>query len=153
MEDNEVSTMLLPELDHKATIKRVRRFFEEDFRTLQNMAHVSYMDIESPTLKDLPDKSVVSNTVNSKTNNYMYAIETLAEVKTALSGMNGHNRKLIEYRYFKRLTWYDIAELTEYSLTQSKKLLNGALIEFANGFSDVKDLRVFKNKGGENNDL
>lgn len=145
--------MLPPELDHKATIKQVKRFFEEDFRTLQNMAHVAYMDIKSPTLKYLPDKSVVSNTVNIKTNNYMYAIEMLAEVKTALSRMNGYNRKLIEYRYLKRLTWYDIAELTEYSLTKSQKLFKDALIEFANVFVDVEDLRVFKSKGGENNDL
>ncbi len=27
--------MLLPELDHKATIKRVKRFFEKGFQTLQ----------------------------------------------------------------------------------------------------------------------
>ncbi|MGR6562762.1 ArpU family phage packaging/lysis transcriptional regulator [Pediococcus pentosaceus] len=145
--------MLSPELDRKATIKQVKRFFEKDFRTLQNMAHISYMNIKSPTLKDLPDKSVVSNASNSKTNNYMYAIETLAEVRTALSEINRHSRKLIEYRYFKQLTWYDITGLTEYSLTHSQKLLNGALIEFANAFVDVEDLRVFKSKGGEDNDL
>ncbi|KAF0351661.1 ArpU family phage packaging/lysis transcriptional regulator [Pediococcus pentosaceus] len=140
--------MLLPELDYKATIEQVKSFFEKDFRTLQNMAHVVYMDIKSPTLKDLPDKSVISNAVNSKTNNYMYAIETLAEVRTALSEIDRHSRKLIEYRYFKQLTWHNITGLTECSLTHSQKLLNDALIEFANAFVDVEDLRVFKDKGG-----
>lgn len=140
--------MLLPELDCKATIEQTKRFFEKDFRTLQNMAHVAYTDIKSPTLKDLPDKSVIGNAINSKTNNYMYAIETLAEVRTALSEIDRHSRKLIEYRYFKQLTWHNITGLTEYSLTYSQKLLNDALIEFANAFVDVEDLRVFKDKGG-----
>ncbi|MCT1177968.1 ArpU family phage packaging/lysis transcriptional regulator [Pediococcus pentosaceus] len=136
--------MLLPELDHKATIKQVKRFFGKDFQTLQNMAHVSYMDIKSPTLSDLPNKSVASNGIDSKMNNHMYAIEMLAEVKEALSGIKEDSRKFIEYRYFKQLTWYDITELTGYSRTQSNKLLNSALIEFAYAFVDTEDLRVIK---------
>ncbi|MDQ7252382.1 ArpU family phage packaging/lysis transcriptional regulator [Pediococcus pentosaceus] len=136
--------MLLPEIDHKATIKQVKRFFEKDFRKLQNMAHVSYMDVKSPTLSDLPNKSVASNGIDSKMNNHMYAIERLAEIKEALTGIRENKRKFIEYRYFKRLTWYDIAELTGYSRTQSNKLLNSALIEFAYAFVDTEDLRVIK---------
>lgn len=136
--------MLLPELDHKATIKQVKRFFEKDFRTLQNMAHVSYMDIKSPTLNNLPNRGVASNGIDSKMNNHMYAIEMLAEVKEALSGIKEDSRKFIEYRYFKQLTWYDITELTGYSRTQSNKLLNSALIEFAYAFVDTEDLRVIK---------
>ncbi|MCT1175530.1 ArpU family phage packaging/lysis transcriptional regulator [Pediococcus pentosaceus] len=136
--------MLLPEIDHKATIKQVKRFFEKDFRKLQNMAHVSYMDVKSPTLSDLPNKSVASNGIDSKMNNHMYAIERLAEIKEALTGTRENKRKFIEYRYFKRLTWYDIAELTGYSRTQSNKLLNSALIEFAYAFVDTEDLRVIK---------
>lgn len=136
--------MLLPELDHKATIKQVKRFFGKDFQTLQNMAHVSYMDIKSPTLSDLPNKSVASNGIDSKMNSHMYAIEMLAEVKEALSGIKEDSRKFIEYRYFKQLTWYDITELTGYSRTQSNKLLNSALIEFAYAFVDTEDLRVIK---------
>ena len=136
--------MLLPEIDHKATIKQVKRFFEKDFRKLQNMAHVSYMDVKSPTLSDLPNKSVASNGIDSKMNNHMYAIERLAEIKEALTGIRENKRKFIEYRYFKRLTWYDIAELTGYSRTHSNKLLNSALIEFAYAFVDTEDLRVIK---------
>ena len=136
--------MLLPEIDHKATIKQVKRFFEKDFRKLQNMAHVSYMDVKSPTLSDLPNKSVASNGIDSKMNNHMYAIERLAEIKEALTGIRENKRKFIEYRYFKRLTWYDIAELTGYSRTQSNKLFNSALIEFAYAFVDTEDLRVIK---------
>ncbi|MCL3858674.1 RNA polymerase subunit sigma-70 [Pediococcus pentosaceus] len=104
--------MLLPELDHKATIKQVKRFFEKDFRKLQNMAHVSYMDIKSPVLNDLSNKSVASNGNNSKMDNHMYALQILAEVKEALMGIRENKRKFIEYRYFKCLTWYEIEELT-----------------------------------------
>lgn len=108
------------------------------------MAHVSYVDIKSPTLSDLPNKSATSNGIDSKMNNHMYAIEMLAEVKEALSGIKEDSRKFIEYRYFKQLTWYDITELTGYSRTQSNKLLNSALIEFAYAFVDTEDLRVIK---------
>lgn len=136
--------MLLPELDHKATIKQAKRFFEKDFQTLQNMAHVSYMDIKSPTLSNLPNKSVASNGIDSKMNNHMYAIERLAEIKEALTGIRENKRKFIEYRYFKCLTWYEIEELTGYGRTQGNSILNSALIEFAYAFVDTEDLRVIK---------
>ncbi|MBF7123336.1 ArpU family phage packaging/lysis transcriptional regulator [Pediococcus pentosaceus] len=139
--------MLLPELDHKATIKQVKRFFEKDFQTLQNMAHVSYMDIKSPTLSDLPNKNVASNGIDSKINNHMYAIEMLAEIKEALTGIRENKRKFIEYRYFKCLTWYEIEELTGYGRTRGSEILNSGLIEFAYAFSDIKDLRVIKKNG------
>ncbi|MBF7102166.1 ArpU family phage packaging/lysis transcriptional regulator [Pediococcus pentosaceus] len=139
--------MLLPELDHKATIKRVKRFFEKDFQTLQNMAHVSYMDIKSPTLSDLPNKSVASNGNDSKMNNHMYALQMLAEVKEVLTGIRENKRKFIEYRYFKCLTWYEIGELTGYGRTQGNSILNSALIEFAYAFVDTEDLRVIKKNG------
>lgn len=139
--------MLLPELDHKATIKQVKRFFEKDFQTLQNMAHVSYMDIKSPTLSDLPNKNVASNGIDSKINNHMYAIEMLAEIKEALTGIRKNKRRFIEYRYFKCLTWYEIEELTGYGRTRGSEILNSGLIEFAYAFSDIKDLRVIKKNG------
>lgn len=139
--------MLLPELDHKATIKQVKRFFEKDFQTLQNMAHVSYIDIKSPTLSDLPNKNVASNGIDSKINNHMYAIEMLAEIKEALTGIRENKRKFIEYRYFKCLTWYEIEELTGYGRTRGSEILNSGLIEFAYAFSDIKDLRVIKKNG------
>ncbi|MBF7105060.1 RNA polymerase subunit sigma-70 [Pediococcus pentosaceus] len=139
--------MLLPELDHKATIKQVKRFFEKDFQTLQNMAHVSYMDIKSPTLNDLPNRSVASNGIDSKINNHMYAIEMLAEIKEALTGIRENKRKFIEYRYFKCLTWYEIEELTGYGRTRGSEILNSGLIEFAYAFVDTEDLRVIKKNG------
>ncbi|GEP18398.1 ArpU family phage packaging/lysis transcriptional regulator [Pediococcus pentosaceus] len=139
--------MLLPELDHKATIKQVKRFFEKDFQTLQNMAHVSYMDIKSPTLSDLPNKNVASNGIDSKINNHMYAIEMLAEIKEALTGIRENKRKFIEYRYFKCLTWYEIEELTGYGRTRGSEILNSGLIEFAYAFVDTEDLRVIRKNG------
>ncbi|MFA9353485.1 ArpU family phage packaging/lysis transcriptional regulator [Pediococcus pentosaceus] len=141
--------MLLPELDHKATIKQVKRFFEKDFQTLQNMAHVSYMDIKSPTLSDLPNKNVASNGIDSKINNHMCAIEMLAEIKEALTGIRENKRKFIEYRYFKCLTWYEIEELTGYGRTRGSEILNSGLIEFAYAFVDTEDLRVIKKNGSQ----
>ncbi|MFQ4155105.1 ArpU family phage packaging/lysis transcriptional regulator [Pediococcus pentosaceus] len=139
--------MLLPELDHKATIKQVKRFFEKDFQTLQNMAHVSYMDIKSPTLSDLPNKNVASNGIDSKINNHMYAIEMLAEIKEALTRIRENKRKFIEYRYFKCLTWYEIGELTGYGRARGSEILNSGLIEFAYAFVDTEDLRIIKKNG------
>ena len=136
--------MLLPELDHKATIKQVKRFFEKDFQTLQNMAHVSYMDIKSPTLSDLPNKSIASNGIASKMNNHMYAIEMLSEIKEALAGIRENKRKFIEYRYFKCLTWYEIGELTGYGRSRGSEILNEAFLQFAWAFADIDDFRVFK---------
>ncbi|MCG7198027.1 RNA polymerase subunit sigma-70 [Pediococcus pentosaceus] len=111
------------------------------------MAYVSYMDIKSPTLSNLPNKSVASNGNDSKMDNHMYALQMLAEVKEALAGIRENKRKFIEYRYFKCLTWYEIGELTGYGRTQGNSILNSALIEFAYAFVDTEDLRVIKKNG------
>lgn len=136
--------MLVHELDDKATIKKVRTFFEKDFPKLLNMAHISYLDVKSPMMSDVPKAIANENTIDNKMNWHNYAIDVLNKVVKAFDGVDEKKRKSIEARYFNRLTWYKITDLTGYSRTQGSKILNDALIKFAWAFADNEDLRVFK---------
>lgn len=136
--------MLVHELDDKATIKKVRTFFEKDFPKLLNMAHISYLDVKSPMMSDVPKAITNENTIDNKMNWHNYAIDVLNKVVKAFDGVDEKKRKSIEARYFNHLTWYEITDLTGYSRTQGSKILNDALIEFAWAFADNEDLRVFK---------
>lgn len=136
--------MLVHELDDKATIKKVRTFFEKDFPKLLNMAHISYLDVKSPMMSDVPKAITNENTIDNKMNWHNYAIDVLNKVVKAFDGVDKKKRKFIEARYFNHLTWYEITDLTGYSRTQGSKILNDALIEFAWAFADNEDLRVFK---------
>lgn len=136
--------MLVHELDDKATIKKVRTFFEKDFPKLLNMAHISYLDVKSPMMSDVPKAITNENTIDNKMNWHNYAIDVLNKVVKAFDGVDEKKRKFIEARYFNYLTWYEITDLTGYSRTQGSKILNDALIEFAWAFADNEDLRVFK---------
>jgi ArpU family phage transcriptional regulator len=136
--------VLVHELDDKATIKKVRTFFEKDFPKLLNMAHISYLDVKSPMMSDVPKAITNENTIDNKMNWHNYAIDVLNKVVKAFDGVDEKKRKSIEARYFNHLTWYEITDLTGYSRTQGSKILNDALIEFAWAFADNEDLRVFK---------
>lgn len=136
--------MLVHELDDKVTIKKVRTFFEKDFPKLLNMAHISYLDVKSPMMSDVPKAITNENTIDNKMNWHNYAIDVLNKVVKAFDGVDEKKRRFIEARYFNHLTWYEITDLTGYSRTQGSKILNDALIEFAWAFADTEDLRVFK---------
>lgn len=60
--------MLVHKLDDKATIKKVRTFFQKDFPKLLNMAHVSYLDVKSPIMSDVPKASTNENSMDNKMN-------------------------------------------------------------------------------------
>ncbi|ASC09220.1 hypothetical protein O9Z69_04720 [Pediococcus pentosaceus] len=80
--------MLVHELDNKATVKKVRMFFEKDFPKFLNMAHISYLDVKSPTLNNVPKASTNENTIDNKMNWHNYAIDVLNKVVKAFDGVD-----------------------------------------------------------------
>lgn len=136
--------MLVHELDGKVTIEKVRTFFEKDLSKLLDMAHISYSDVKSPMMSDVPKASANENSMDNKMSWHNYAIDILNKVVKAFDGVGEKKRRFIEARYFNHLTWYEITDLTGYSRTQGSKILNDALIEFAWAFVDTEGLRIFK---------
>ena len=135
---------LLPDIDEEKTIANVRDFFEHDFKRLQNMAHISYVSIKSPIISGMPIGSSVSNSTDDKLTNYSYARKTLDDVTRACEHMPEIYRAVLEYRYFKGLSWLEVTDILDYSTRRGQQLINDSLLQFAEAFSDVYDYRVFK---------
>lgn len=135
---------LLPELDEDKTIKNVKRFFEKEFPTLQNMAHTVFVDIKSPVISGMPVSHSADNGAETKVTLHAYAKDILGKVIKACGGLDQKHRHILELRYFKCLTWYEIEDLTGYGKTRGREILNESFLQFAWAFVDTEDLRIFK---------
>nr|WP_275556823.1 ArpU family phage packaging/lysis transcriptional regulator [Pediococcus pentosaceus] len=142
MEVDNVS--LLPELDETKTVENVKRFFEKEFPILQNMAHTIFADIKSPVISGMPISHSSDNRSETKATLHVYAKGMLEKVIKACGGLDQKHRHILELRYFKRLTWYEIEELTGYGKTRGREILNEAFLQFSWAFVDTEDLRSFK---------
>ncbi|XID85745.1 ArpU family phage packaging/lysis transcriptional regulator [Pediococcus pentosaceus] len=135
---------LIPELDEKKTIKNVKHFFEVEFPAIQNMAHVAYVDMKSPVISGMPVSHSADNGAEAKTTLHVYAKGMLEKVIEACGGLDQKHRHILELRYFKCLTWYEIEDLTGYGKTRGREILNESFLQFAWAFVDTEDLRSFK---------
>lgn len=135
---------LLPELDETKTVENVKRFFEKEFPILQNMAHTIFTDIKSPVISGMPISHSSDNRSETKTTLHVYAKDMLEKVIEACGGLDQKHRHILELRYFKCLTWYEIEDLTGYGKTRGREILNESFLQFAWAFVDTEDLRIFK---------
>lgn len=135
---------LIPELDDKKTIKNVKHFFEVEFPAIQNMAHVAYVDMKSPVISGMPSVHGVDNSNEEKLTAHAQAKDLLSKVLQSCSGLDREHRHVLELRYFKKLSWTAIEDLTGYNNTHNWERFNEALLQFSWAFADVEDLRVFK---------
>lgn len=135
---------LLPELDEVKTIGKVKCFFEKEFPTLQNMAHTAFVDMKSPVISGMPVSHSANNGAETKVTLHAYAKDMLEKVIEACGGLDHKHRQILELRYFKKLTWYEIYQLTGYGKTRGKEILNESFLQFSWAFVDAEDLRVLK---------
>ena len=135
---------LLPELDVPATIHNTKRFFEKDFRQLQFMAHINYVDIKSPIISGMPSSHGSNNSMEDKATSYSHAKDVLKHVIWACNGLDRDQRDVLEMRIFRQMHWQEIMEVKHLSSrSQCYEILKSAYLQFAWGFADTEDLRVF----------
>lgn len=132
------------ELDEKATINNVRRFFEHDWPIIQARAHISFVDVKSPVISGMPSSGMTGNTNDDKYSIHAQASKWVDDVIQACQGMREPHRTFLELRYFKGLTWLDIEEVTDYSSKRGQEIINEAFLGFAEAFADTYDYREYK---------
>ncbi|WP_371190533.1 ArpU family phage packaging/lysis transcriptional regulator [Weissella viridescens] len=135
---------LLPDINEKQTIENVRNFFNKDFPRLQNMAHISYVEIKSPIITGMPTGAKTGNSNEDKLTNHTYAKSVLDDVLQACRTMSYPYRDIMELKYFKGLSWFEITERLGYSTRRGHELINDAFLQFAYAFADTEDFRVFQ---------
>lgn len=135
---------LIKEVDEVATIKNVRRFFKYEFPKFQQMAHISYVDVQSPVISGMPSGGSYGNTNDEKVTLHVNAKNILEAVLEACRGMRKPHRDVMELYYFKDWKIYQIQNLLDYSESRIYQIIDEAFLQFAWGFQEVDDLIVFK---------
>jgi len=133
---------LLPEVDKRKTINNVRDFFDNEFPRIMNMADISYIDLKSPTISDMPSSPSYGNSSDEKFSNHTQAVTYLEAVVAAVKNMTQPHRHFMELRYLQHKSWLQIEELTGYSSRRGMEVIEEAFLLFADRFSDTYELRT-----------
>lgn len=130
----------VPEVDDKATAKNVLDFFNDDVDKLERQAGIS---ISSPRLDITGGKA---NHLNSMEDHLLDANEArkeLAIIKKAIQNCPEESQKLLEYRYFQNMAWFQIEMKTNYSDATIGSRLVQARLDFADEYAALgRDIRI-----------
>lgn len=114
------------ELDEIATRAKAREFFEDDFSKLQQQSHIDYAGMKSSVISGMPGGGHYGNATDDKYSMHTQAKTYLNKINEAFEGLGQPYRHFTELRYYKRLTWEQISNLTTYSERQGQNIINKA---------------------------
>lgn len=135
---------LLPAVNKRETIENVREFFDREFPRIMNMADVTYVELKSPTISDMPGAPKHGNSNDDKFSNHAQAVYYLECVVRAIKAMRQPHRHFMELRYLQHKEWLEIEEITGYSTRRGMEIIEEAFLYFADRFSDTYELRVIE---------
>lgn len=126
--------MLLPEIDEKETIKRVRQFFNEDYPRLCRQAGRSQSAIKAVVYTGMPKASGTDNSKEDSIASTLWTQELLHSVYEALKRCDRDSRLILAEKYGQHKASWQIAEELGYENTRYHEKLNKAFLEFADAF-------------------
>ena len=126
-------------IDEKATIKNARNFFRNDLEKYRALSLSRYA-ISSSMPAGVAVSGGMIDTMERKQVKGLDAVATVDQVRDAMDKMQADNRKLLELKYFSRLSILDLCERLGYGHSTVATKLNQALLEFGLIFG----LAVFK---------
>ena len=146
--------MLLPEIDEKETIKRVRRFFKEDYPRLCRQAGRDQSAIKAVVYTGMPKASGTDNSKENSITATLWAQELLHSVYESVKRCDHDSRVILAERYGTSKPSWQIAQQLGYENTRFHEKQKHAFLEFAdafettgrNAFDDPQksDLHVYK---------
>lgn len=126
-------------IDEKATIKNARNFFKNDLEKYRVLSLSRYA-IQSSMPTGVAVSGGMIDTMERKQVKGLDAVAIVDQVRDAMDKMQADNRKLLELKYFSRLSILDLCERLGYGHSTVATKLNRALLEFGLIFG----LAVFK---------
>ncbi|MDI6552357.1 ArpU family phage packaging/lysis transcriptional regulator [Leuconostoc falkenbergense] len=135
--------MLLPEIDEKATINNVRRFFEHEVDRIARVAQEDLSGLKSPMMSDMPKSASNGNHVDERLTKQIQARVMLDQIKFALSCINYPYRQILEARYVDGMSWLDLGNRFKYSPRQLMRKRDLAFLYFADTFETVHDFHIY----------
>lgn len=132
----------VPEVDDKATAKNVLNFFNDDVDKLERQAGIS---ISSPRLDITGGKANYLNSMEDHLLDANEARKELAIIKKAIQNCPEESQKLLEYRYFQNMAWFQVEMKTNYSVATIGRRLVKARLDFADEYAALgRDIRIMK---------
>ncbi|KFL96717.1 phage transcriptional regulator, ArpU family [Lactobacillus gasseri SV-16A-US] len=144
------------ELNEPATIKNTRKFFEKDLERYETVCAGRY-SVQGLNFENIKVNS--SNNTSAVMNRYNQIItysQRLACLKPAIDNCtnepNKPYKRVLELRYLKHISAWNVANNIGYSHTQYGVILNRAFLQFADvylleqlkqGVKDILDLHVY----------
>lgn len=131
-------------LDKKETVSNTRQFLDKEVNRLRLMAAVC-MYPSSPKLDGQPTGSSFNPLAPSTGDRYSEARKDLTIIKAAINACGGTYADILKGLYFN--DWSNnriIIEIGYSPVTYYNKLKPAAYVRFAEAYSGIKDLRVFK---------
>lgn len=126
----------------KQTCKNVRYFFKNDFEKYKQLATLA--DLKSISYNGTK-VSTNSNIQEDKTITASYYKNIVDTIKTIIERIqNEQCKKIMKYRYFEHLSYWQIAQKMQYGESTVKQLTNKALLIFADMLAMVTDIDLRK---------
>lgn len=135
---------LLRSVNERATEDNVRDFFEREFKHIKAQARMSYVDLKSPVITDMPGSPKHGNSIDEKLSNHTRAQVYIELVRQAINAMPEPEKFFFKYRYIDDMEWIDISELMNMTPRMGQKYIQRAFRYFADAFVDTYDFHVYR---------
>lgn len=136
---------LFPEIDKKATIKKVNHFLKVTLPRMVRMAGHSMTDLQSPKLDGMPKSKPSSNVAETTITRHLVAEQVVQQTLQAVSHCSQISQQILKPLYLSGSRYYDyqVRDKIGYQETQYYYYKNKALLSFADAYL-LDDLHVYK---------
>ncbi|MEJ1313652.1 ArpU family phage packaging/lysis transcriptional regulator [Latilactobacillus sakei] len=134
---------LFPQVNEKATIDKVKHFFKDELPKAQRYSHKDISGIKSPTVSDMPGGGSVSNHVEDRITQRIYAGQVVDRCREAIECCDAISQQILWSVYVKDNTVMGTQLESGYGETRFRYYKNRACLQFADAFM-LEDLHVFK---------
>lgn len=138
---------LFPEVDERATIKRVVSFFKVTLPKMTRYSGHSIVDLKSPIISDMPGAKKVENEADKRIVRRLMAENVVKQTIRALDHCDTISQQIISALYLNHDNRYDYEVISALGLSERSYYYrkNKALLMFADSYL-LDDLHTFKDE-------
>lgn len=136
---------LFPEIDKKATIKKVNHFLKVTLPQMVRISGRSMTDLQSPRIDGMPKAKAAGNGAELTITRHLVAEQIVEQALQAVSHCDQVSQRILQLLYLSGSKYYDyqVKDKIGYQETQYYYYKNRALLSFADAYL-LDDLHVYK---------
>lgn len=136
---------LFPEIDKKATIKKVNHFLKVTLPQMVRISGRSMTDLQSPIIDGMPKAKATGNVAEATITRHLVAEQIVQQSVRAISHCSQVSQQILKPLYLSGNRYYDyqVRNKIGYQETQYYYYKNKALLSFADAYL-LDDLHVYR---------